>query len=173
MNNYNPMFDYQRNNLLAQQQMIQNQLNQMNAQHSSFSPYPQPQQGQYFTKQVGSIDEAKAFPIDPNVVYMFPDTGTGKIYLKKLNTDNGKSEFYVYSPSLEGETIVDKNDPNEIIIKRLDDIEKSIGGIYESISKNANVKSNHEESYRNGSETVDSKNAKGKPSEIQSDKTND
>ena len=30
MNNFNPMLDYQRNQLMAQQAMIQNQLNQMN-----------------------------------------------------------------------------------------------------------------------------------------------
>lgn len=180
MNPYNPMLDYQRNTLLAQQQMIQNQLNQLNIQNGmnqpphqqpTFNPYPQSQQPQYFIKQIGSIDEAKAFPVDPAVIYLFPDTGSGKIYLKKMNTENGKSELYIYTPSLEGEVVVDSKDPNEVIIKRLDDIEKSIGGLYESISGNAKHEAGDVKSNRSGSATDVVKNAETKSSKVQSDKT--
>lgn len=180
MNPYNPMLDYQRNNLMAQQQLIQNQLNQLNMQNSmnqpshqqpSFNPYPQPQQPQYFVKQMGSIDEAKAFPVDPAVIYLFPDTGTGKIYLKKMNTENGKSELYIYTPSLEGEVVVESKDPNETIIKRLDDIEKSIGGLYESISNNAKRETDDVKSNRSNATADAFENAKTKSSKVQSDKT--
>lgn len=156
---YNPMLDYQRNQLLAQQAIAQNQMNQQ-----SFNPYPQPQQPQYFVRQVGSFDEVKAYPVDPNVIYLFPDTGTGKIYFKRLNTDNGKSELYIYSPSQEGEDVkVVESDSNENILKRLDSIEKSIGGLNESISKFTTIPKYDEESDRNASTTSSSKNAKARP----------
>ena len=138
MNGYNPMLDYQRNQLLAQQAMIQNQLNQMNHQQPQFNPYPQNNQPQFFVRQIGSIEEAKVFPVDPATMYFFLDTGTGKIYMKRLNTDNGKSEFYTYSLQ---ETVEEKkNDPIEQINNRLSNIERFIGGLLDdkSISSNAN-----------------------------------
>lgn len=168
--NYNPMLDYQRNNLMAQQQLIQNQLNQLNMQSQPYqntpSFNPRPQNQQYYIKQIGSIDEAKAFPVDPAIIYLFPDTGTGKIYLKKMNTDNGKSELYTYTPNLEGEDIVDTKDPNEMILKRLDNIEKSIGGIYESISDNTKHKTGDVKSNGSNSATNVGKNGTTKPTEV-------
>lgn len=127
---YNPMVDYKRQQLLAQQQMIQNQLNQMPPQQPSFSPYPQPAQPQFVVRQVGNCEEAKSFVVDPNVMYLFPDTGTGKIYLKKLNMDTGKSDFYVYSVEEQAK----ETDPMKEIKDRLSDIERRMGGLYESIS---------------------------------------
>jgi len=123
MNAYNPMLDYQRNQLLAQQSLIQNQLNQLNQR--SFNPYPQSEPFQI--KQVGSIEEVKGFPVEPNIMYLFPDTGTGHIYLKKLNTDNGKSEIITYKPE-------DSEKHTDPVIERLDSIDKRIGAVYESIS---------------------------------------
>lgn len=169
MNMYNPMLDYQRNNLLAQQQMIQNQLNQMPQSQATFNPYPQPQ---YFIKQVGSMEEVRGFPIDPNVIYLFPDTGTGKIYLKKLNTDNGKSEVYVYTPSQEGgESVVEESSSNDII-KRLDTIDERIGGLYESVSRLSSDARLREESHRDYADEHVEKDAKPKSSKIQSDRAN-
>lgn len=167
MQNYNPMLDYQRNNLLAQQQLIQSQLNQLNNQRATtFTPYPQQNQNsnQFFIKQVGSIDEAKSFPVDPSVIYLFPDTGTGKIYLKRLNTDNGKSELFTYSPEQESASPATPAgvDPFAEIKNRLATIETKIGGIYESISifdKPAGSNA-----------TADArKNAKSKPAEVSAD----
>lgn len=129
MNGYNPMLDYQRNQLMAQQMMIQNQLNQMNRdmQHQAqFNPYPQ-NQPQFFVRQVGSVDEAKGFPVDPNTMYFFLDAGTGKIYMKRLNTDNGKSDFFTYV--VEENVREKKIDPMEQINHRLSNIEKIIGGL--------------------------------------------
>lgn len=128
----NPMLDYQRRNLMAQQQMIQAQLNQLNSA-PTFNPHPQPQADPFFVKQVGSIDEAKGYPVDPAVIYLFPDTGTGKIYLKRLNTDNGKSELIIYAPTEGEKTPVEAQPTLEGIASRLESIEGKIGGIYESI----------------------------------------
>ena len=170
MNNFNPMLDYQRNQLMAQQAMIQNQLNQLNHanQQPQFNPYPQNNQPQFFIRQVGNVDEAKGYPVDPSTMYFFLDTGTGKIYMKRLNTDNGKSEFYTYALH---ETIEEKKqDPIEQINIRLSNIENIIGGLYDkSIS---NDKCNEKPDPTNDESNV-RKNAKPKPSEIQSDSAND
>ena len=171
MNPYNPMLDYQKNQLLAQQQMIQNQLNQLNQQRQSFQPYPvQNQSEQFFIKQVGSIDEAKSYPVDPSIIYLFPDTGTGKIYLKRLNTDNGKSELFIYSPE-----VVSKDDlqtkevsKDDLLTSRLDSIEKKIGEVYESIS-GFKV---HAESAGSHAAANAPENAETEPAEVPAGKSN-
>ena len=114
---YNPMTEYQRNQLLAQQQMIQNQLSQMQGQFVPQSP-------QFIVRQVGNIEEAKGFPVDPMSTFLFVDTGSGHIYLKRLNPSNGKSDFFVYG------VVEDKPpvDPMGQINERLARIEEIIGG---------------------------------------------
>ena len=119
--NYNPMLEYQRNQLLAQQQMIQNQLSQMNQmQGQQFYP----QSPQFIVRQVGNIEEAKGFPVDPMSTFFFVDTGSGHIYMKRLNPSNGKSDFFVYG------VIEDKPaaDPMAQINERLARIEEIVGG---------------------------------------------
>lgn len=172
MNNFNPMLDYQRNQLMAQQAMIQNQLNQINhmnpANQPQFNPYPQNNQPQFFIRQVGSVDEAKGFPVDPATMYFFLDTGTGKIYMKRLNTDNGKSEFFTYS--LQETSEENKLDPMEQINTRLTNIETIVGGLYDkSISSNAG----NEKSHGNSSETNVGKVQKSKSSDVSTSTTND
>ncbi len=129
MNYGNPISNYQRNLQLAQQQLLQSQMRA----NPQFSPYPQPQQPQFYTQPVGSIDEAKAYPVDPGMSYIFPDTGTGKIYLKMLNTATGRSDLFTYkldeSTAQEAEA-----DPIQQINTRLASIEKTVGVLYESIS---------------------------------------
>lgn len=173
MNNFNPMLDYQRNQLMAQQAMIQNQLNQMNhmnpANQPQFNPYPQNNQPQFFVRQIGSVDEARSYPVDPNAMYFFLDTGTGKIYMKRLNTDNGKSEFFTYSLQ---ENIEEKKiDPMEQINLRLTNIENIIGGIAngESVSSNAG----NEKSNGNIAETNVGKVQKSKSSDVSTSSEND
>lgn len=136
MTNYNPMLDYQRNNLLAQQQMIQQQLNQLNSQRQTFNPYPQQTSDPFFVRQVGSVEEVKGFPVEPQTMYLFPDTGTGDIYLKRLNTDNGKSEIIVYKPQPTEKSAPVHEERASVpeIEKRLGSIEKKLGEVYESIS---------------------------------------
>lgn len=171
MNTFNPMMDYQRNQLLAQQAMIQNQLNQMNQMQpqAQFNPYPQNNQPQFFVRQVGSVDEAKGFPVDPNTMYFFLDTGNGKIYMKQLNTSNGKSDFYTYTVQ-EQVTPEKQSDPMAEINQRLSNIENIIGGLYDkSISSNESGKQS------NGvhSATNAGKNEKPKSSDVQSSTTDD
>lgn len=170
MNNFNPMLDYQRNQLLAQQALIQNQLSQMNHNQNQiqFSPYPQTNQPQFFVRQVGSVDEAKSFPVDPNTMYFFPDTGNGKIYVKQLNVNNGKSDFFTYS--VQEQTEEKKIDPIEEINNRLSNIENIIGGIYDkSISNDASSK----KSNGDDSATNVRKNEKSKSSDVSASSTND
>ena len=168
MNNFNPMLDYQRNQLMAQQAMIQNQLNQMNQMQppqAQFNPYPQNNQPQFFVRQVGSIEEAKGFPVDPSTMYFFLDTGNGKIYMKQLNMNNGKSDFYTYTVQ-EQVTPEKQADPMAEINQRLSNIENIIGGLYDkSISSNA--KSNG-----NDSATNDDEISKTKSSDVSASSTN-
>lgn len=164
MNNFNPMLDYQRNQLMAQQAMIQNQLNQMNQSmqpQPQFTPYPQHNnQPQFFVRQVGSIEEAKGFPVDPNTMYFFLDTGNGKIYMKQLNTNNGKSDFYTYIVQ-ESSASEQQSDPITEINKRLSNIETIIGGLYDkSVSGNeSGSKSNGNDSATNDDEISKAKSA--------------
>lgn len=168
MNTYNPMLDYQRNNLLAQQQMIQNQLNQLNSQRQpSFNPYPQ-QPDPFFIRQVGSIEEVKGFPVEPQTMYLFPDTGTGDIYLKRLNTENGKSEIITYKPqqATQEKTTAMSSGHSDVpeIEKRLNSIEKMLGEVHESISSlKVNAESN-----RSYAATDVKKNASSESTEVQS-----
>ena len=160
MNPYNPMLDYQRTNLIAQQQMIQNQLNQLNRSY----PYPT-QNPQFFVKPVGSIEEAKGYPVDLNTMYLFPDSGSGKIYLKRLNTDNGKSELFTYT--IEQTKTETKVDPIESINTRLDSIEKKMGGIYESISGFTKRGTDNEKSTGSDATAGSTENASTEPGEVQ------
>jgi len=166
MNMYpNPMLDYQRNNLLAQQQMIQNQLNQLDSQRQ-FNPYPKAVDP-FHVKQVGSIEEAKGWPVDPGVIYLFPDTGTGDIYLKRLNTENGKSELITYKPS-DNDAALAKEVPT--MESRLDSIERKIGEIYESISSIAKSRAADVQSVRHDAAGDVGEDAPLKSSEIRSSK---
>lgn len=171
MNTYNPMLDYQRNNLLAQQQMIQNQLNQLNSQRQTFNPYPQSTPNDpFFIRQVGSIEEVKGFPVEPQTIYLFPDTGTGDIYLKRLNTENGKSEIITYKAQMAKDVADEKiMSSNSNIDVRLDSIEKKIGDIYESISS---IKT-YAKSNRSNAATNADENAKTKSTKVQSNNEDD
>ena len=173
MNNYNPMLDYQRNQLMAQQAMIQNQLNQINhinpANQPQFNPYPQNNQPQFFVRQIGSVDEARSFPVDPSAMYFFLDTGTGKIYMKRLNTDNGKSEFFTYS--LQEEVEEKKIDPMEQINLRLTNIENIIGGIANDKSVSGNAGSSESDGVH--AETNVGKVQKSKSSDVSASTTDD
>jgi len=146
MSGFNPIIDYQRNNLLAQQAMINNQLNQLNQMNNGqmyspppnqFTPYspPQPQnnQPQFFVRPVGNIEEAKSFPIDPGIMYFFPDVAAGKIYFKQMNMKDGKSDFYTYAVQ-ENVTAEVKTDPIEEIRGKLTNIEnqiRALGALYD------------------------------------------
>lgn len=96
-----------------------------------FLPFPAPQQQpqvqqmpQINCRFVTNIDEAKAAMIDPLSMNIFLDSGTGRIYLKRL-TNNGQSEFLCYSVEAAKET--KQTDPMEEIKGRLSNIEKYLG----------------------------------------------
>lgn len=168
MNTYNPMLDYQRNNLMAQQQMIQNQLNQLNMQRQTFNPYPQ-HNDLFFVRQVGSIEEVKGYPVEPQTIYLFPDTGTGDIYLKRLNTENGKSEIIIYKAHSESENVVQKPlATKDNIDSKLESIEKKIGDVYESISS---LKI-YDKPNRDYAATNVTKDATAEPTKVQPDTAN-
>lgn len=127
---YNPMIEYQRNQLMAQQAMIQNQLNQMNMQ---YQPPQNPLQTQYFAKEVSGFEETKRIVPNPSEIYIFIDGTSGKIYLKQMNSENGRSEYISYSM----DKVERAKDPIEQINERLIRIEEKIGGRYESVPVDA------------------------------------
>lgn len=101
------------------------------SQPYQFPPQPIPQVNCRF---VTSREEARAALIDGFSYNIFLDTGSGKIYLKKLN-NNGVADFITYS-------VEDTRpaDPISEINSRLTKIENYIGGHNESISDNAGVR---------------------------------
>ena len=74
----------------------------MYGNYGNFGNYGYPQnnfmynQPQFITKQVSSIEEARAYIIDGVNTYLFVDYQGGKIYMKRLG-NNGTSEFYVFT----------------------------------------------------------------------------
>lgn len=144
---YNPMIEYQRNQLMAQQAMIQNQLNQMNMQ---YQPPQNPLQTQYFAKEVNGFEETKRIVPNPSEIYIFIDGTSGKIYLKQMNSENGRSEYISYSM----DKVERAKDPIEQINERLIRIEEKIGGRYEPVSANADGTESVGRDKRNAQEPV-------------------
>lgn len=144
---YNPMIEYQRNQLMAQQAMIQNQLNQMNMQ---YQPPQNPLQTQYFAKEVNGFEETKRIVPNPSEIYIFIDGTSGKIYLKQMNSENGRSEYISYSM----DKVERAKDPIEQINERLIRIEEKIGGRYEPVSANADGAESGGRDKRNAQEPV-------------------
>ncbi len=147
MNGYNPLLDYQRNQLMAQQAMIQSQLNQMNMQ---YQPPQNPLQTQYFAKEVNGFEETKRIVPNPSEIYIFIDGTSGKIYLKQMNSENGRSEYISYSM----DKVERAKDPIEQINERLIRIEEKIGGRYEPVSANADGAESGGGDKRNAQEPV-------------------
>lgn len=144
---YNPMIEYQRNQLMAQQAMIQTQLNQMNMQ---YQPPQNPLQTQYFAKEVNGFEETKRIVPNPSEIYIFIDGTSGKIYLKQMNSENGRSEYISYSM----DKVERAKDPIEQINERLIRIEEKIGGRYEPVSANADGTESVGRDKRNAQEPV-------------------
>ena len=112
-------------------------LSQPYQQTFNFPPVTPINQMQICSKWVTSVEEAKAAQMsDFMSVNLFLDTGTGKIYLKKID-DNGKPVFLTYAIE---EEVAKSIDPLSEINNRLTHIENYLGGIInESISSNASV----------------------------------
>lgn len=82
------------------------------------------QQNQFIAKQVTNIDEAKAYIVDVFNTYLFVDLNAGKIYLKKMNSNSGLSDFFIFTLNQEY-----NKDPLSEINERLIKIENRLGGI--------------------------------------------
>lgn len=162
MNGYNPMIDRRRNELLAQEMIIQQELanidkynqTQMMSQAQMQQPTAQPPQTRYYAKEVETFDEAKKTIPNVGEVYIFLDGKAGKIYLKQLNPDTGRSDYLTYA--LDQSEQQAEKDPITLIDERLSKIESSIGGLYESISGNAKVPAIREEPCGNDDRPVHS-----------------
>ncbi len=109
-------------------------------QHVNFPP--QPQTPQVTSRFVTNIEEARAAMIDPFSCNLFLDSGSGKIYLKKLS-NNGQSEFLTYS--VEDNAQKEKRNPIDEINERLSNIENFLGGMRndKSVSGNADDKQSY------------------------------
>ena len=95
--NYNPMLDYQRNQLLAQQAMIQNQLSQLNQMTPQMNQVNVPANTQYFVKEINGFEEAKRIVPNLGQIYVLINSKDGKIYLKQINPDTGRSDYLFYN----------------------------------------------------------------------------
>lgn len=103
---------------------FRNSVPQFNQQ---FPPQTPPQNNhQVVTRFVTSVDEARAAMIDGLSTNIFLDSGSGKIYLKRLN-NNGTSDFYTYI--IEEQKPQDNRDPMAEINSRLANIEAFLGGM--------------------------------------------
>lgn len=136
--NYNPMLEYQRNQLLAQQAMIQNQLSQLNQMTPQMNQVNVPANTQYFVKEINGFEEAKRIVPNLGQIYVLINSKDGKIYLKQINPDTGRSDYLFYNIDNAEEST--EKDPITLIGERLTNIEKAIGDMRnESISGNAAV----------------------------------
>lgn len=89
-------------------------------------------------KEVNGFDETKRVIPNPSEIYIFLDSNAGKIYLKQMNSENGRAEYLTYNIDKTDDTA---KDPIEAINERLSAIESKIGGLYESVSGNAKIQS--------------------------------
>lgn len=164
MNGYNPMIDYQRNQLMAQQAMLQQQLAQLNQMQQPMNPQNQPQT-QYFVKEIDGFDDAKKIVPNFGEIFILLDSNNGKIYLKQMNPDSGKSDYLFYN--IDNSEKEETKDPIAIINDRLTNIEKAIGDLRnESVSSNATVSELHERPSGNAHTESVSANETAEPAKV-------
>lgn len=83
--------------------------------------YRQPQPA-FQVKAVSSIEEARAFIVNPIYTYLFVDMGNGRIYLKRMG-NNGLSEFFVYEVN---ENPTEPKSPIDELKDRIAELENQI-----------------------------------------------
>ena len=113
--------------------------NRYGQQMLPFPPFPPqraPQLPVIHANWVTIIEEARASQLSDFIATnIYLDTGSGKIYLKRMG-DNGKPQFITYA--IENDAV--EKDPLSEINLRLSNIENYLGGIKdESISSDAGV----------------------------------
>lgn len=154
----NPVNDFYFRN--SQQQMNQ-QLQLPFQQQFQFPPAPQPQAPVIHAGWVTNIEEAKAAQIDFLATNVYLDTGTGKIYLKRIG-DNGKPQFISYAIEDHG----GQQDFLAEINARLSNIETFLGGLkHESVSGNAGIQQSGPDAHAAAAEQNESDGA-AKPAGI-------
>lgn len=119
---------------------------------------------------ITNIDEAKAAMIDPLSINLFLDSGTGKIYLKKIS-NNGQSEFLSYSVETNNSVNTSETIKIDEIKERLINIESFLGEL-----KNDKSVSNDEQSANVFEQSVASSNAtndRAEPTGLQKNAGND
>ena len=90
-------------------------------------PSPQvPQSPQYVVRQIGNIEEAKSFSVEPGCIYLFIDNANKTVYIKTMGND-GLSRFESYKRLEETSQI--KVDPIQEVNQRLCNIENILGGM--------------------------------------------
>lgn len=168
----NPVNDFYFRNAALQQGQFQNQAPlypqyaqapQMALQNPAQAAQPQVQanpNNQLITRYVTNIEEAKAAMVDALGTYLFIDTASGKIYLKRMN-NNGLSDFYTYA--IEETKTEDKNDAFTEINTRLSNIENTLGDLKNDKSIYGNA--GNDKPARNSKATAASENESNGKSE--------
>lgn len=127
---------------------------------AQFNPNPAQQNPNLITRYVTNIEEAKAAMVDALGTYLFIDTASGKIYLKRMN-NNGLSDFYSYA--IEETKTEDKNDAFTEINTRLSNIENTLGDLKNDKSIYGNA--GNDKPARNSKATAASENESNGKSE--------
>jgi hypothetical protein len=84
-------------------------------------PYQPVSQPGIICRTVTSVDEVKAFMIEPSTTYFFIDQTNGKVYTKRI--DNGVLSFQAYIPDPAQEKPANINDQVALLEKRLAELE--------------------------------------------------
>ena len=158
--------------LLSNQEVVMNPVNDFYFRNSQ--PY-QPQLQFNFpqalppinSRFVTNIEEARASQIDGISYNLYLDSGTGKIYLKKVN-NNGTADFLVYA--IEEQKA--PPDPLAEINTRLTRIEEYIGGMNEPVSGNTGTRQS-EQVYEPAVTVQNERNDEAKPAGLPEDARND
>ena len=121
--------DYQRNQLLAQQAMLQNQMIQQ-----QFAPRSM-RKNMYSVIEVQNADEIRNFKLEAGITYIFLNENSDRIYLRQLNERNEVVSYaYEFTQSNDDELA----DPVEKLENRMTRIEQLLGEIANVQSQNSN-----------------------------------
>ena len=121
--------DYQRNQLLAQQAMLQNQMIQQ-----QFAPRSM-RKNMYSVIEVQNADEIRNFKLEAGITYIFLNENSDRIYVRQLNERNEVVSYaYVFTQSNDDELA----DPVEKLENRMNRIEQLLGEIANVQSQNSN-----------------------------------
>ena len=140
--------DYQRNQLLAQQAVLQNQMIQQ-----QFAPRSM-RKNMYSVIEVQNADEIRNFKLEAGITYIFLNENSDRIYLRQINEKNEIVSYaYVFTQTNDDELA----DPVEKLENRMNRIEQLLGEIANVQSQNSNGRT-EKASAKAGSEFRDVEN---------------